>query len=122
MGEEKKCNPNQGERRVSWSGKAAGITAQVEREVGDLRLHLSVHASVDASLPSPSRWPGLFLFLAFLWPLTGSPTTYLERGAPHQHPRGGYPFHFPPFQNQPTLGRLPLRYRPQIVAAAAVTT
>ena len=70
-------------------------------------------SGIDASLPSPGHRPGLSpsLSLSFLRPLTGSPTTFLERGNPPpprpapRHHRGGYTFHFPFFQHQPTLGR-----------------
>lgn len=80
-----------------WSGESAGVTAQVESEVGDPHLHLPLVPGFDASLQFPSRRPGLSLSFAFLQPLTGSLTTFLEREPPYQHHRGGYTFHFPLF-------------------------
>lgn len=69
---------------------------------------LSVHPGVDASLPSAGHRPGLSL--SCVSPVTDWLSDHLSRaGFPHptlpQHRRGGYTFHFPLFQNLPTLGR-----------------
>lgn len=73
---------------MNWNGKSAGITAQVESEVGDPNLHLSVYRALMPPSHLPATGQGSPpLSLSFLRPLTGSPTTFLEREPPRPPPR-----------------------------------
>ena len=68
---------------MNWNGKSAGITAQVESEVGDPNLHLSVYpALMPPSHLAATGQGSPPLSLSFLRPLTGSPTTFPEREPP----------------------------------------